>query len=288
MTSWNGRIAFVTGSGSGIGQQIALTLGQRGAAVAAADIDLSAAQATADALRQQGAKAASVTLDISDIDAWDRALADAAQALDAPVDCLVNCAGVGGGGNVVDEDPRQWRRVIEVNLIGTYYGCRAVLPSMLASGRPANIVTIASLSGLRANPGMSCYTASKFGVVGLHDTLRMELEGSNVGVTVVYPGMTNTGFVENSKRLLGEVESANKVTGVGNMLASGMNPARLAARVVDGVENGEYHVFTHGEYKDAIKDVFDERLAAFGGNADPDYREDIAGLNARIAQTQES
>jgi hypothetical protein len=70
------------------------------------------------------------------------------------------------------------------------------------------------------------------------------------------------------------------------MLADGMDPAKLAIRVVDGAERGEYHVFTHSEWKERIRSVFDERLAAFGVSADPSFTEDFAALDERIAETQ--
>ena len=289
MSYWTGRAAFVTGGGSGIGRQIALELGRRGAAVAVADIDPAAAEAVAAEVAATGARAAGVQLDISDPAAWDRALAAVAGQLGQPTDCLVNCAGIGGGCNVADEDVARWRRVLEVTLFGTFYGCHAVLRPMLDSGKPCNIVNIASLSGFWANPGMSAYTTAKFGVVGLTDTLRLELDGTNVTVTIVYPGMVNTGFVQNSRKVLGEADAeaeGGKPTGVGNMLADGMDPDKLARRVIDGAERGEYHVFTHSEWKERIKSVFDERLAAFGVSADPDYVEDFAALSERIAETQ--
>jgi short-subunit dehydrogenase len=135
---------------------------------------------------------------------------------------------------------------------------------------------------------MSAYGASKFAVVGLSDALRQELGDGPVGVSIVYPGMTNTGFVENSLRQIeaaGGVK-ASETLGVGNMLASGMNPDRLAEHVLNGVAAGKYHIFTHADWKPVIQAVYDDRLAAFDQNADPDYREDIDGLRARIASTQ--
>jgi short-subunit dehydrogenase len=116
------------------------------------------------------------------------------------------------------------------------------------------------------------------------------LAGSPIGLSVVYPGMTNTQFVENSQRQIAKETNAvvDKGSGVGNMLATGMSPAKLAARVVRGITAGEYHIFTHADWKPVIKAVFDDRLAAFGENADPEYRENIEALKARVASTQRS
>jgi len=193
-----------------------------------------------------------------------------------------------GGGNVAQDDPARWHRVLEINALGTFHGCRAVLARMQARGGEGHIVNVASLSGLRSNPGIASYDASKFAVVGLSDALRQELAGTPIGLSVVYPGMTRTGFVGNSRSILegatGSPISAD--SGVGNILAAGMDPNKVAERVLRGIAASEYHIFTQDDWKPAIQSVFDERIAAFGENADADYHEDIAALQTRIAQTQ--
>lgn len=289
MRELTGKVAFVTGAGSGIGLAIAAALARAGMKVVLADLD-EARLATAKAKVGGPIGAAqTVPLDVSSYEEWQNAVASAEQAL-GPVSLLVNNAGIGGGGNVADDDPARWRRVLEINTLGTFYGCRTVLPRLLERGEEAHIVNVASLSGLRSNPGMSSYDASKFAVVGLSDALRLELQGSPVGLSVVYPGMTRTKFVENSQELIAKATGVapSAESGVGDILAGGMDPDKLAERVVRGVRAGEYHIFTHVDHKPMIQAVFDDRLAAFGENADPDYHEDIAALQARIASTQAS
>jgi short-subunit dehydrogenase len=135
---------------------------------------------------------------------------------------------------------------------------------------------------------MSAYTASKFAVVGLSDALRLELGDGPVGLSVVYPGMTNTRFAENSRRQIEAAGGAvmDESKGIGNIHELGMSPDKLAERVLNGVAAREYHIFTHADWKPSIQAVFDDRIAAFGENADPDYHEDIASLRARIAEMQ--
>lgn len=289
MQNLAGRTAFVTGSAGGIGFAIAQALAGEGMNLALADIDEGRLVEAAGRIGTTGVKLFTTKLDVSDYADWERAI-DAAEAALGPVALLVNNAGIGGGGNLVGEDPARWRRVMEVNAIGPFNGCRAMLARMTERGEEAHIVNIASLSGLRSNPGMSSYNASKFAVVGMSDTLRQELTGTPIGLSVVYPGMTNTHFVENSQRQIARETHAvvDRNSGVGNMLASGMNPDKLAARVVRGIKANEYHIFTHADWKPMIQAVFDERIAAFGENADPDYRENIEALQARVASTQDA
>jgi short-subunit dehydrogenase len=158
---------------------------------------------------------------------------------------------------------------------------------MLAQDGEAHIVNIASLSGLRANPGMSSYDASKFALVGMSDALRLELAGTKIGLSVVYPGMTRTGFIQNSVSQLAREAGAVLVEGstLGNILDGGMSPDRIAEFTLRAVRAGDYHVFTHADWKPAIQAVFDERMAAYGEGADPTYHEDLSGLKAKIEQT---
>lgn len=287
MQTLTGRTAFVTGSAGGIGFAIAQALANEGMNVALADIDEARLAEAAAKIGAAGAKVVTTKLDVSDYDDWVRAINAAELAL-GPVAVLVNNAGIGGGSNLVAENPQRWRRVIEVNAIGTFYGTHVVLARMVERDEEAHIVNIASLSALRANPGMSSYNASKAAVVGMSDSLRLELPGTKVGLSVVYPGMTNTHFVENSQRHIARETNAviDKSSGVGNMLATGMSPDKLAARVVRGIKANEYHIFTHADWKSSIQAVFEEKLSAFGENADPDYRENIEALEARVASTQ--
>ena len=281
-----GKTAFITGAAGGIGSAFARALAKEGMKLALADLDEARAAGVCDEVAALGAEALALPLDVTDYADWQRAV-DAAEARLGPVALLVNSAGIGTGSKLAEEEPARWRRVLEINALGPFYGCRTVLPRMLAQDGETHIVNIASLSGLRANPGMSSYDASKFALVGMSDALRLELKGTKVGLSVVYPGMTRTGFIQNSVSQLAReagVVLAEQGT-LGNILDGGMNPDRIAGFTLRAVRAGEYPVFTHVEGKPAIQAVFDERMAAFGEGADPTYHEDFSGLKARIEQT---
>jgi NAD(P)-dependent dehydrogenase (short-subunit alcohol dehydrogenase family) len=186
----------VTGAGSGIGRSLALLLAERGAVVHAADVDGASAAAVAAEARAGGGTAQEHTVDVADADAVTR-LADACFA-QGPVDLLFNNAGIGHAGSVVDTTLDDWRRLLDVNLMGVVHGVSAFLPRLLEQDRPAHIMNTASMAGLVPTPGLAAYSATKAAVVGLTDALDMELRGSQVGVSALCPGIISTAIVRTS------------------------------------------------------------------------------------------
>jgi NAD(P)-dependent dehydrogenase (short-subunit alcohol dehydrogenase family) len=176
-----GKVAVVTGAGSGIGRSIARLLVSRGARVHAADIDGSVTH----------------TVDVSDAAAVERLAADVLAA-EGRVDLLFNNAGIGHAGDVADTPLEDWRRIVDVNLMGVVHGVHAFVPRMLAQGAGAHIVNTASLAGLVANPGMVPYCTTKFAVVGLSEALDLELRGSGIRVSALCPGVIDTAIVRTS------------------------------------------------------------------------------------------
>jgi NAD(P)-dependent dehydrogenase (short-subunit alcohol dehydrogenase family) len=187
-----GKIAVVMGAGSGIGRAIARALSQHGARVHCADINAGAAATVASGLRDARAH----TLDVSDADAV-RALADAVYAQHGRVDLLFNNAGIGHAALMADTELSDWRRLIDINLMGVVHGVHAFLPRMLKQSTPSRIVNTASGAGLFPHPRMALYTAVKHAVVGLSTSLAAELEDSKVGITVLCPGIINTAITQN-------------------------------------------------------------------------------------------
>lgn len=190
--SMAGNVALVTGAGSGIGAALADELARRGARVIAADIDGSRAERTAARI---GGRA--VRLDVTDADAF-RATAGAITAREGRIDLLFNNAGIGLAGEARDLGPEDWRRIVEVNLIGVMNGIAAVYPGMVER-RSGHIVNTASGAGLAPRPGMAAYAAAKHGVVGLTTSLRAEARRHGVRVSAICPGYVDTGILEASK-----------------------------------------------------------------------------------------
>ncbi|CAN7776475.1 SDR family NAD(P)-dependent oxidoreductase [Cupriavidus necator] len=192
-----GRVAIVTGGAQGIGYAVAERMLRSGAEVALWDINEVQLTTARNALAQFG----KVTTEV--VELTDEASVDAATkatlAKLGRVDVLVNSAGItGGNGSTWELEPEVWRRVIEVNLIGSYLTCRAVAPQMIkqAYGR---IVNIASVAGKEGNPNASHYSASKAGLIGLTKSLGKELAKSGVLVNAVTPAAAKTPIFNSMK-----------------------------------------------------------------------------------------
>jgi NAD(P)-dependent dehydrogenase (short-subunit alcohol dehydrogenase family) len=184
------RRAVVTGAAKGIGRAIAARLLTAGAAVCLWDRAPEALTCTAHDLRTLGTVEA-VTVDVTDPAAVSAAVQATRERLGG-IDILVNNAGIAGPNHPLWEYPLEaWREVVEVNLLGTFYCCRAVVPVMLESGY-GRIINIASIAGKEGNPQASAYSASKAGVIGLTKSLGKELARHGILVNCVTPAAVET------------------------------------------------------------------------------------------------
>lgn len=190
MESLNGKIALVTGAGKGIGRAIAMALAKEGVhvgLVARTEKDL---QEVAAAIQVIGGKAAIVTTDVSDINSVNEAVKSIQEQL-GNIDILINNAGTGKFGKFLELEPGDWENQVKVNLFGVYYVTRAVLPQMIER-KTGDIVNISSTAGLKGSVGTSAYSASKFGVMGLSESLMLEVRKHNIRVTALNPSTVVT------------------------------------------------------------------------------------------------
>jgi NAD(P)-dependent dehydrogenase (short-subunit alcohol dehydrogenase family) len=185
-----GRTAIVTGGARGIGFAAARKLLESGAAVAVWDVDAAALQEATAALKERG-RVHAAAVDVTDAVAVGKA-ADIVIRDFGKIDILVNNAGITGGNAPLWElAPEVWRQVVEVNLIGPYLACRAVVPHMIAAGY-GRIVNIASIAGKDGNPNASHYSASKAGLIALTKSLAKELATKGVLVNCITPAAAKT------------------------------------------------------------------------------------------------
>jgi 2-hydroxycyclohexanecarboxyl-CoA dehydrogenase len=202
-TPRSGRVAIVTGGGSGIGLAISERLAADGAAVAVLDRDAASAEDAAAKISSSGLPAIGVEADVTDRARVEAAVAETAARLGAPT-ILVNNAGLHLFGPFLQIDEDTWRRVLDINLTGTYHGCQAVLPHMLEAGW-GRIVNISSSSAQGGQPFMAAYVSSKAGVIGLTQALALEFGPKGITVNTIPPGFIDTPMLraQEAKGLLG-------------------------------------------------------------------------------------
>ncbi len=227
----------MTGAASGIGLAIADALLAAGARVALVDWD-------APALERASADLDGPTvahrLDVTDRDGWT-AVAAAVEAAFGPVEILVNNAGIAPDlDDLADVPPASFDRLVAIKLTGTFNGIHTFAAGMRERG-DGHIVNTASMAGLMASAHLGAYTAAKFGVVGLSEVLRAELEAHGVGVSVLCPGLVRTNLSANAP-------PRRRPPGVPAGLDAGIDPALVGAQVVDAIRANELYIITHGEY----------------------------------------
>lgn len=242
-----GRVAVVTGGGSGIGAGIVRALAGAGMDVVVADLDLVAAQSVAAAAGVLGVAALAVRTDVSDR-AEVLALRDRALERFGAVHVVCNNAGVSVLRRGVDANHADWQWVIGVNLWGVVHGMEAFLPVMLASGQPGHIVNTASMNGLFPSGRSAMYSASKYAVVGLSETFRNELVDTQVRMSVLCPGAVTT-RIDSSERNrplhLAAPSGAPPFTASSEFeLSTPREPDEVGAMVRDAIRTGQFYIFT--------------------------------------------
>lgn len=186
----SGKVALVTGASSGIGEAAALALAEAGVAVALSARRADRLEALVTRIEEAGGRALALPGDVSVESEATKAVTDTIAHL-GRIDILVNSAGVIQAGGVESLSLDEWRRVIDINLLGTLYTCKAAIGPMKAQGA-GDIINISSTSGRRAAGGFGPYSTSKFGVTGLSEGLRQEVGAAGIRVSIVEPGATTT------------------------------------------------------------------------------------------------
>lgn len=230
LTNLTNKVAVVTGAGSGIGRATALALAERGARIAACDIDRARIEALASELGSNALLAR--TFDVSDR-AQFGAFADAVHAEVPAVDVVVNNAGVAVGGMFLDTTLDDWDWILGVNLRGVVHGCHFFAPKMVERGSGGHIVNISSILGIFPAPQVTAYVASKFAVLGFSQSLRVELEPHRIGVTAICPGMINTAIIDGG-RMSGKAATRREKM-METFSKRGAPPSLVASTIIDAL-----------------------------------------------------
>ncbi|MDF2068191.1 3-ketoacyl-ACP reductase [Bacillus sp. Cr_A10] len=193
----SGKKAIITGAGRGIGRAIALALAAEGVNVGLLAQSEATLQDVAKEVEALGVKATIATADVSSNDEVTQAIESLTSEL-GQVDILINNAGIAKFGNFLDLEVSEWEKIIQVNLMGVYYVTRAVLPGMIEQ-KSGDIINISSSAGQKGAPLTSAYSASKFGVFGITESLAMEVRKHNIRVTALAPSTVATDLALENK-----------------------------------------------------------------------------------------
>jgi NAD(P)-dependent dehydrogenase (short-subunit alcohol dehydrogenase family) len=272
MKDFGGKVAFVTGGGSGIGLGLARVLTESGMRVVIADVRQDHLDEALESLRAAGATAHGIRLDVTDRAAMAAAAEETVRTY-GNVHLLCNNAGVSIFGPMDEATYDDWDWVLGVNLGGVVNGLASFLPHMKAHGEGGHVLNTASMAGLIFGPGMGVYCASKFAVVGLTASLRYDLAPHRIGVSMLCPGFVRSNIHE---AVLSRPErfgrsgyrvGAEDIERLDHVLSVGMDPVDVARAVLAGIRRNELYIFPHAEFRDEMRGIFEEILAALPDRA---------------------
>jgi 3-oxoacyl-[acyl-carrier protein] reductase len=216
MNDLKNKNALITGAGKGIGKAIAIALAKEGVNVILVARTQEEIESVAVKARSLRVKALAITADVADINSVNAAVEKALTEF-GTIDILINNAGIGAFGKFLELEPAVWERIIQVNLMGTYYVTRAVLPNMIER-QTGDIINISSTAGLSGNALTSAYSASKFAVLGLTESLMQEVRKHNIRVTALTPSTVATDMAKELKLTDGNPEKVMQSEDVAELI----------------------------------------------------------------------
>jgi NAD(P)-dependent dehydrogenase (short-subunit alcohol dehydrogenase family) len=270
MEQLEGRVAVITGGANGIGLGIARAFAAAGARLALFDVEEGALEAAQLDLAGRGADVIGVRADVSDPASMDAAARQVEERF-GRVHVLCNNAGVLVQRPLAESSSADWRWLVGVNLFGVVNGLERFLPGMRAHGEGGHVVNTSSVAGLLALPGLGVYSATKFAVLALSETLRAELAPEGIGVSVLCPGGVRTRIHEAGRNrpdaLGGPDAAAGRSPATDSAVVTGMDPDRVGECVVRAVQRDELYVLTHPEFREAVAGRAQGLLDAFDRSA---------------------
>jgi NADP-dependent 3-hydroxy acid dehydrogenase YdfG len=247
MEGFAGKVAAVTGAGSGIGQALAIELGRSGARLAISDVDTEGLAATEERLKAIGVPVKTDRLDVTEREAFER-YADGVVEHFGKVNQIYNNAGIAFAGDIEVSQFKDIEKVMDVDFWGVVNGTKVFLPHLIASG-DGHVINISSVFGLFSVPGQAAYNAAKFAVRGFTEALRQEMTaaGHPVKVTTVHPGGIKTAIARNMTTVDG-IDKQDLAHAFDKKLAS-TSPGRAAKIILDGVRKNRARVLVGPDAK---------------------------------------
>jgi NAD(P)-dependent dehydrogenase (short-subunit alcohol dehydrogenase family) len=265
MRDVEGRVAFITGGGSGVGLGMAKAFLAAGMKVAIADVR---ADHLEEATEELDGVAHALQLDVTDRAGFARA-ADETERVLGNVDVLCNNAGINLFNDMTEATYQDWDWVLGVNLGGVVNGVVTFVPRMKAHGEGGHVVNTASMGAFIAGPGAGIYTTAKFAVLGLSDALRWSLLPHGIGVSMVCPGLVKSKIYESDRirppELSTDVTPADEefMRILPDLHEAGMEPEKIGEKVLRGITRNDFYVLTHPDHREELRGIFDEIMAAF-------------------------
>jgi NAD(P)-dependent dehydrogenase (short-subunit alcohol dehydrogenase family) len=278
MQDFQGRVAVVTGAASGIGLASATRFAEEGMQVVLADIQQDALDSAVLVLQQSGHDVIGVRTDVSQFEQVQK-LADQALAAYGKVNVVHNNAGVVRAGTLEELTLEDWQWVLGVDLWSVIYGVKIFLPLLKQAGE-GHIINTSSSAGLQASPNIGPYNVAKFGVVGLTETLRLELdeEAAPISASVLCPGAVQTRICESDRNREATGLAAGNVSATeqefrdmaGPIVDAGIAPADVAGMIVAAIRNNDFWILTHPAWNTVMQErvagLVDKQLVTgFGG-----------------------
>jgi 3-oxoacyl-[acyl-carrier protein] reductase len=221
MSSLKGKTAIVTGAGRGIGRSTTIALAKEGVNIGLIGLNMdNLEKVTSEINEAYDVNISAASADISDLDAVTHAVEHIKSDL-GPIDILINNAGIAKFGGFLDLSPEEWENIIRVNLMGVYNVTRAVLPEMIER-KSGDIINISSTAGQKGAPLTSAYSASKFGVLGLTESLMLEVRKHNIRVTALTPSTVVTDLAHESNLIAGDPERVMHPEDLAELMVAGL------------------------------------------------------------------
>jgi NAD(P)-dependent dehydrogenase (short-subunit alcohol dehydrogenase family)/pimeloyl-ACP methyl ester carboxylesterase len=244
----SGKLVVITGAGSGIGRETAFSFAEGGADIVVCDVNPEAAERTAELCRLLNVQAWAQTVDVSRVDQLESLVRWVSDEFGAP-DVVVNNAGIGLAGPVLDTGAADWERILRINLGGVIHGSRLFAAQMVAARKRGHIVNVSSGLAFFPNSSTPAYATTKAAVRMFTECLRMELASQGIGVSAIYPGLVNTGIVHRT-RFVGREHAeeqrqqsrAQRLYGLRNL-----PPRAVAQAIIDAVQSNKAEVLVGAE-----------------------------------------